>query len=208
MLTMLLGGLWHGAGWTFIVWGLHGIYLVINHFWHALRRRLGHDLRRSTWLGRVAGADYHLSRRWPGCSSASEDFDAANRILAGMAGINGVRLPACTRACSARSPTLEALGWVFQDADGFHFGGMSQIVLLTTRHDRVPVAKQPRVDGLRGAQRRCQPRSRAHAHRAHRSLATAGARRSPTVRCLARCSVTACRAAFAETPSEFLYFQF
>lgn len=34
MLTMLLGGLWHGAGWTFIIWGgLHGIYLVINHAW-------------------------------------------------------------------------------------------------------------------------------------------------------------------------------
>jgi D-alanyl-lipoteichoic acid acyltransferase DltB (MBOAT superfamily) len=32
MVTMLLGGLWHGAGWTFIVWGaLHGGYLVINH---------------------------------------------------------------------------------------------------------------------------------------------------------------------------------
>ncbi len=32
MLTMLLGGLWHGAGWTFIIWGgLHGIYLTINH---------------------------------------------------------------------------------------------------------------------------------------------------------------------------------
>ncbi len=32
MITMLLGGFWHGAGWTFIVWGaLHGIYLTINH---------------------------------------------------------------------------------------------------------------------------------------------------------------------------------
>ena len=31
MLTMLLGGLWHGAAWTFIVWGgLHGIYLVFE----------------------------------------------------------------------------------------------------------------------------------------------------------------------------------
>jgi alginate O-acetyltransferase complex protein AlgI len=30
--TMVLGGLWHGANWTFIIWGtLHGIYLVINH---------------------------------------------------------------------------------------------------------------------------------------------------------------------------------
>lgn len=40
MLTMLLGGLWHGAGWTFILWGgLHGLYLCINHGWHSLRRK-------------------------------------------------------------------------------------------------------------------------------------------------------------------------
>ena len=34
IVTMLLGGLWHGANWTFVVWGgLHGIFLVINHGW-------------------------------------------------------------------------------------------------------------------------------------------------------------------------------
>jgi alginate O-acetyltransferase complex protein AlgI len=34
MITMLLGGLWHGAAWTFVVWGaLHGAYLCINHAW-------------------------------------------------------------------------------------------------------------------------------------------------------------------------------
>ncbi|MDR1741206.1 MAG: MBOAT family protein [Synergistaceae bacterium] len=34
MLTMLLGGLWHGAGWTFVIWGgLHGLYLSVNHLW-------------------------------------------------------------------------------------------------------------------------------------------------------------------------------
>lgn len=34
MLTMLLGGLWHGAGWNYVIWGgLHGVYLVINHVW-------------------------------------------------------------------------------------------------------------------------------------------------------------------------------
>ena len=32
--TMLLGGLWHGAGWTFVFWGgMHGVYLAINHWW-------------------------------------------------------------------------------------------------------------------------------------------------------------------------------
>jgi alginate O-acetyltransferase complex protein AlgI len=34
MITMLLGGLWHGAAWTFVVWGaLHGAYLCVNHGW-------------------------------------------------------------------------------------------------------------------------------------------------------------------------------
>jgi alginate O-acetyltransferase complex protein AlgI len=38
LVTMLLGGLWHGAGWTFIIWGgLHGTYLCINHLWRAWR---------------------------------------------------------------------------------------------------------------------------------------------------------------------------
>ncbi len=51
--TMLLGGLWHGAGWTFIVWGaLHGLYLAINHLWRELlpkRRWL------PVWLGNLSG---------------------------------------------------------------------------------------------------------------------------------------------------------
>lgn len=45
MITMLIGGLWHGAGWTFVLWGgLHGLYLVINHGWRALVRG------RAPWL--------------------------------------------------------------------------------------------------------------------------------------------------------------
>jgi alginate O-acetyltransferase complex protein AlgI len=35
MVTMLLGGLWHGAAWTFVAWGaLHGLYLCLNHIWN------------------------------------------------------------------------------------------------------------------------------------------------------------------------------
>ena len=35
--VMLLGGFWHGAGWTFVVWGgLHGVGLPVNHAWHRL----------------------------------------------------------------------------------------------------------------------------------------------------------------------------
>ncbi|WP_435628150.1 MBOAT family O-acyltransferase [Candidatus Ferrigenium straubiae] len=54
MTTMLLGGLWHGAGWTFVVWGaLHGAYLAINHLW---REITGERLARiPNWLGALAG---------------------------------------------------------------------------------------------------------------------------------------------------------
>lgn len=37
MITMVLGGLWHGASWNFVIWGtLHGAYLLVNHGWRAL----------------------------------------------------------------------------------------------------------------------------------------------------------------------------
>lgn len=41
-LTMVLGGLWHGAHWNFIIWGaLHGIYLIINQLIRFVLRKLG-----------------------------------------------------------------------------------------------------------------------------------------------------------------------
>ncbi|MFN0105590.1 MAG: MBOAT family O-acyltransferase [Bryobacteraceae bacterium] len=47
-LTMLLGGIWHGAHWNFAVWGaLHGFYLVTNHLWRASGRRL------DEWTARI-----------------------------------------------------------------------------------------------------------------------------------------------------------
>jgi alginate O-acetyltransferase complex protein AlgI len=40
-LTMLLGGLWHGAAWTFVAWGaLHGLGLFVNHAWRSTKIRL------------------------------------------------------------------------------------------------------------------------------------------------------------------------
>jgi D-alanyl-lipoteichoic acid acyltransferase DltB (MBOAT superfamily) len=42
MTTMLLGGLWHGAAWTFVCWGfLHGAALVVNHLWNGVRAKYG-----------------------------------------------------------------------------------------------------------------------------------------------------------------------
>lgn len=92
MLTMLLGGLWHGAAWTFVVWGgLHGLYLVVNHLWSetelaARARRLG-ILRLAFWaltfLAVVVG--------WVFFRAAH--LAAALAMLGGMLGANGVALP-------------------------------------------------------------------------------------------------------------------
>jgi D-alanyl-lipoteichoic acid acyltransferase DltB (MBOAT superfamily) len=48
MLTMLIGGLWHGAGWTFVAWGaIHGVALCAERWW---RERPGHVPRpASAW---------------------------------------------------------------------------------------------------------------------------------------------------------------
>jgi D-alanyl-lipoteichoic acid acyltransferase DltB (MBOAT superfamily) len=58
MLTMLLGGLWHGASWTFVVWGgLHGGYLVYEHARTERRHAAGlpaeDDTRRARLVQRI-----------------------------------------------------------------------------------------------------------------------------------------------------------
>ena len=166
---MLLGGLWHGAGWTFVIWGgLHGLYLVINHAWHGLRRQLGHDLARSTFAGRVlARSITFLAVVVAWVYFRAEDFDAANRILAGMIGLNGVQLPASYYGMfGPLAPTLETMGWVFQDTDGFHFGGVNMVVFLAALFGiDVPDAEHPGVDRLHRPQRRARRGGRAFAGR-------------------------------------------
>jgi alginate O-acetyltransferase complex protein AlgI len=44
ILTMLVSGIWHGAGYTFVLWGLlHGVLLCINHAWRLIRPRIWRD---------------------------------------------------------------------------------------------------------------------------------------------------------------------
>jgi len=92
MTTMILGGLWHGAGWTFVVWGaLHGAYLVVNHAWQALRggERAAAARKPTFWawlltfLAVVIGWVFFRAK----------DLDTAFDMLRGMAGFNGVVLP-------------------------------------------------------------------------------------------------------------------
>ncbi|MEM6403639.1 MAG: MBOAT family O-acyltransferase, partial [Cyanobacteria bacterium P01_D01_bin.116] len=96
LITMLLGGLWHGAGWTFVFWGgLHGIYLIINHQWRSLRKRLGHDLKNTHWFDKGCGwllTFIAVVIGW--VFFRAENMNTAFVIVKGMFGFNGISVTA------------------------------------------------------------------------------------------------------------------
>jgi hypothetical protein len=92
MVTMLLGGLWHGAGWNFVLWGgLHGAYLLINHGWRNLTRN---NARAAGYFSRYAGVFltfFAVVVAW--VPFRATNFEGALSMLEGMAGLNGIPLP-------------------------------------------------------------------------------------------------------------------
>jgi len=92
MITMLLGGLWHGAGWNFVLWGgMHGLYLVINHGWRTL---IGKESSTRGGVARFSGLLVTFAAvviAW--VPFRATNFGATINMWSGMAGISGVSLP-------------------------------------------------------------------------------------------------------------------
>jgi alginate O-acetyltransferase complex protein AlgI len=92
MITMLLGGLWHGAGWTFVIWGgLHGLYLVIHQLWVKTTKDI-----KWTMSAPAIGAGHLLTFfavvvGW--VFFRSPTFADAAKMLKGMIGQSGFDLP-------------------------------------------------------------------------------------------------------------------
>lgn len=95
MMTMLIGGLWHGANWTFVIWGgMHGCYLIINHSWHSLVNRFKalhfassfilnkFTSRALTFVAVVVAWVYFRA----------ESVTQANHMVESMLGLNGISL--------------------------------------------------------------------------------------------------------------------
>jgi len=135
MIVMLLGGLWHGAGWTFVLWGgLHGLFLVVNHAWRALfpnpgdpgtiRASVGDFAARTTTFVSVVVA-WTVFR--------ADDWEAARTVLKGMAGLNGFLLP--DTFATLQGPLrglLEASGGTFvRPYDLPFFSGLEELLWLT-----------------------------------------------------------------------------
>lgn len=132
--TMLIGGLWHGAGWTFVVWGgLHGLYLVINHGWHAWRIRWwGKDKRYGAW-GRWAARLLTFTAVVVGwVFFRANDFPTAISMLKGMAGLQGVVWPDAERGLwGALANNLENMGWEFHNSKLFSGSGDLGFIAVT-----------------------------------------------------------------------------
>ena len=94
-LVMLLGGLWHGAGWTFILWGfLHGLFLTLNHMFRTLIKLLNlkiliHNIF-YLWFFRVL-TFILVSLAW--VLFRSEDLVSSLSMYNSLFGLNGVTLP-------------------------------------------------------------------------------------------------------------------
>jgi alginate O-acetyltransferase complex protein AlgI len=86
MLTMLLGGLWHGANWTFVVWGgLHGLYLAGERWLRARTGVVGDPAGAWNRLSLALLTYFLVNVTW--VFFRAEDFAGAARILQGMAGL-------------------------------------------------------------------------------------------------------------------------
>lgn len=80
--TFILGGLWHGAGWTFIAWGaMHGIALALHRLWNQMGFQMS---KLSGWLITFL----FINTTW--VFFRAETFDGAIRVLKGMAGMNDI----------------------------------------------------------------------------------------------------------------------
>ncbi len=90
LLTMLLGGFWHGANWTFVVWGgLHGIYLVFNHAWHVVRRLIvGSNKKVSSAEILFGRAVTFIAVVIAWVFFRADNIDVALNILQSMVGLN------------------------------------------------------------------------------------------------------------------------
>ncbi|ANE35954.1 membrane bound O-acyl transferase, MBOAT family [Campylobacter iguaniorum] len=83
--TFILGGLWHGAGWTFIFWGfMHGVALVIHRIWKNLNLKLPKII---AWFITFN----FINIAW--VFFRAKEWENAIKVLKGMCGLSGIVLP-------------------------------------------------------------------------------------------------------------------
>jgi D-alanyl-lipoteichoic acid acyltransferase DltB (MBOAT superfamily) len=163
-ITMVMCGLWHGAGWTYIFFGVaHGAGLILNHGWHALRRAMGHDISQSTRAGRLAAtALTFLFVVVIFVVFRAESFPGATRVLYAMSGGNGLVLPeGLAMLAGGLQPWLAQQGLVFAEhvpnqlaswGDGFKWISVLLLIAwVAPNTQQIMRDFEPAFDTYRGA---------------------------------------------------------
>jgi|SRR6185436_4487315 len=110
IVTMFLGGLWHGAAWTFVVWGcLHGAGLAVSHAWTSLRSRGGGAVGRPAgmWLPSRALTFVFVVFGW--VLFRSDSIATASVLYGGMLGRYGFGLPVWEPAVTREALVIAGL---------------------------------------------------------------------------------------------------
>jgi len=130
MTTMILGGLWHGAGWSFAIWGaLHGAYLIINHAWS----KMFHESLWWKYVGKyLAWPITFLSVVVAWIPFRAETLSGAKNIWLCMAGQQGFSLPVSyfdkINRLNGFGDYLISSGWSFIRLDYFY--GPNEVLLI------------------------------------------------------------------------------
>lgn len=118
-LTMLLGGIWHGAGWTYLLWGVcHGVLLMINHFWRSLNFSLNNGVCRALTL-------FSIVITW--VIFRSPTVEVALHVFKGMSGGYGIVMPLAFKSFFA---FFSGWGVQFLHLDHLLFRGRDLIILF------------------------------------------------------------------------------
>jgi len=157
MITMLLGGLWHGAGMQFVVWGgLHGTFLVANHGWRALHVRSGILPRSRPWTRAIARGLTFVAVLVAWSFFRADSIDTAATMLRGMLGAHGTALHAAwIEKLGVAGEGLVALGIVDADprllpskAEFALLGAVLAIAMLAPNTQQIlPVTREERRIG-------------------------------------------------------------
>lgn len=198
MTVMVLGGLWHGAGWTFVLWGaLHGVYLLVNHGFRALCSRFT-SAGGATWHSLALIVTF-LAVVVAWVPFRAPDLDAAIAVWKAMAGVNGAELGQLYRPLlGGLAPAMEAAGIRFDMAPYFQPRGALAVVVLLVLVWIAPNAQQivAAISGFGHLPAEASPR-----------LAHMAGRWPAIMWCLGGIAMALGLAAMGRS-TQFLYFQF
>ncbi|MCP4410143.1 MAG: MBOAT family protein [Gammaproteobacteria bacterium] len=130
-ITMLLGGLWHGASWNFVIWGaLHGFYLMLNHGWNGFKRLLGCKTEsHSRYYIFISRAVTLLLVIIAWVPFRAKDMPTTISIMEGMIGLNGfVWIKQKAGNAGDYQQFLMSIGWTFEHMEFFR--GVNDLIVL------------------------------------------------------------------------------